>query len=292
MIAAAAMMAAVVAVGLSPCDDVPGERAALEQAAKGEVHFSYIASALEERCGAPLAAGLKLDGPPAEAAEALGKRLEAFCARSKAEGRAALRVGDREHLDEILSRPEFAQARGANLGGLERLVAWLVAWVEALFETRGALGFVRWTRVLVLSLAIAVALGAGFRLAGALRRRGERKRLTEVGRGERLELDAPSVHLQRGGTMVEADPRGAIREGLFALLGALERRSLARPDRVRTNREVAEEVAQRGAAPELSEQVRGLLGWYDRAYYSLERPEAPEARRFLDDVGQLAERLA
>ena len=60
--------------------------------------------------------------------------------------------------------------------------------------------------------------------------------------------------------MVEADPRGAIREGLFALLGALERRSLARPDRVRTNREMAEEVAQRGAAPELSEQDDGGSG--------------------------------
>lgn len=292
MSAAAAMLAAVVAAGVPlPCDDVPGERAALEQAAKGEVHFSYLASALEERCGAPLAAGLKLDGPPAEAAEALGKRLEAFCARSKAEGRAALRAGDREHLDEILSRPEFSQARGADLDGLQRLVAWLVAWVEALFETRGALGFVRWTRVLVLALAIAVALGVGLRLAGALRRRGERKRLGEVPREERLELEAPSVHLQRGGAMVEADPRGAIREGLFALLGVLERRSLARPGRVRTNREVAEEVAQRGAAPELSEQVRGLLGWYDRTYYSLERPAAPDARRFLDDVGQLATRL-
>ncbi|HYV46339.1 MAG TPA: DUF4129 domain-containing protein [Myxococcaceae bacterium] len=291
MIAAEAMLAAMVAMGSPPCDDVPGERAALEQAVKGEVHFSYIASALEERCGAPLAAGLKLDGPPAEAAEALGTRLEAFCARSRAEGRAALRVGDREHLDEILSRPEFSQARAADVDGLTRLSLWLTSWLEALFETRGALGFVRWTRVLVLVAAIAVALGVGFRVAGALRRRRGRRQ-EEVAREGRLELDAPSVHLERGGTMVEGDPRGAIREGLFALLGALERRSLARPDRVRTNREVAEEVAQRGAAPELSEQVRGLLGWYDRTYYSLERPAAPEAKRFLEDVGQLATRLA
>jgi uncharacterized protein DUF4129 len=291
-VSAAAMLAVLIAAGPAPCDDVAGERAALEQAAKGEVHFSYVAGALEERCGVPLAAGLKLDGPAAEAAEALGQRLEAFCAREKVEGRAALRAGDRKHLEEIFSRPEFSLARGADVNGLARLAAWLTAWIENLFETRGAQGFVRWTRVLVLTLAIAVALGVGFRLAGALRRRGARRRLEVAAEGRTVKLDAPSVHLERGGAMVEADPREAIREGLFALLGALERRSLARPDRVRTNREVAEEIAQRGAAPELSEQVRGLLGWYDRTYYSLERPAAPEARRFLDDVGRLAMTLA
>jgi hypothetical protein len=290
--AAAATLAALVAAWLPPCDDVPGERAALEQAVKGEIHFSYVAAALEERCGAPLAAGLKLDGPPAEAAEALGKRLEAFCARAKVEGRAAVRPGDREHLEEILSRPEFSQARGADVNGLARLVAWLTAWVEALFETRGAQGFVRWTRVLVLALAIAVALGVALRVAAALGKRSARRREAAAPAEERRVLDAPAVHLERGGALVEADPRGAIREGLFALLGALERRSLARSDRVRTNREVAEEIAQRGAAPELSEQVRGLLGWYDRTYYSLERPAGGEARRFLEDVGRLATRLA
>lgn len=276
--------------GVNPCDDVAAERAALLQAASGDAHFADIAGALERRCEAPLAAGLELEGPASEAAVALADRLEAFCDRAQASGREAIRPGDREHLAEILGRPEFAQARAPDSSGLVRLAAWLTAWLETLFETTGAESFSRGTRVLVLALAIAVVLGVAFRLATVRR---ERRAKTEVpgvaGLGEKLE--APETHLARAGTILDADPRGAIREGLLALLSSLERRALARPDRVRTNREVAEEVAGRGAAPELTTRVRGLLGWYDRTYYSLERPAPPEARRFLDDVARLATNL-
>src|SRR3954470_2578677 len=152
MVAALVAAAAGPGSGTPPCDDVPSERAALERAASGTGHFAFVAAALEERCGAPLAAGLSLDGPSAETAVALGERLEAFCARGRASGSPALHPGDREHLGEILARPEFGQARGADVYGLARLVDWLTAWVETLFETRGAQGFVQWTRVLVLAL--------------------------------------------------------------------------------------------------------------------------------------------
>ncbi|HEY8206026.1 MAG TPA: DUF4129 domain-containing protein [Myxococcaceae bacterium] len=290
---AAAVVASLVAAGSGapPCDDVPAERAALERAATGTTHISFVAKVLEERCGAPLAAGLSMEAPAAEVVAALGARLEAFCARVKASGSPALRSGDREYLEEILARPEFGQARSADVDGLARLVAWLTAWFEALFESRGVQGFAQWTRVLVLALAIAVVLGVGFRLTSTWRGGGGRGRTKPAVQRRGMTLDAPEAHLSRGGAMLETDPRGAIREGLFALLGALERKALARADRVRTNRETAEEIVQRGATPEVSDQARQLLGWYDRTYYSLQSPAAPDARRFLDDVARLAARL-
>jgi hypothetical protein len=144
--------------------------------------------------------------------------------------------------------------------------------------------------VLVLVLAIALVLGVGFRLATSRRGRSRRTGEAEHGAGP-LALDAPEIHLARAGSALEADPRSAIREGLFALLSSLERRSLARPDRVKTNREVAEQLPERGAAPQMAERVRALLGWYDRTYYSLERPGVSDARRFVDEVGQLARTL-
>lgn len=290
MICAFALATTIAAVP-APCEDLPGERAALLRAASGDAHFGDMAASLDQRFGAPLAAGIRLDGPPEEAAAALADRLEELCARATATGIVAVRPGDREALEAILARPEFAQARAPDVDGLSRLAAWLTAWMDALFETSGAQSFARGTRVLILALALAVVLGVAFRLA-AMRRKGV---APESGEGSTARaarpLDSPETHLARAGTVLEADPREAIREGLFALLSSLERRALARPDRVKTNREIAEQLTERGAPPRVSEQVRALLGWYDRTYYSMERPTPPDARRFLDDVGELARSL-
>jgi hypothetical protein len=103
-----------------------------------------------------------------------------------------------------------------------------------------------------------------------------------------LKLDVPSAHLERARAALAGDPRRAIREGLLALLSHLERERLARPDRVKTNRELAQELPARGASPALAETVARLLAWYDAAFYSLE-PVAPDAaRRFVDEVAGLA----
>jgi hypothetical protein len=90
--------------------------------------------------------------------------------------------------------------------------------------------------------------------------------------------------------MLGSAPREAIREALLCLLSSLERQRFARPDRVKTNRELAEELAGRGAPPALVSAVTSLFTWFDRAFYSLEAVPADEARRFLDDVRGLVER--
>ncbi|HVE83255.1 MAG TPA: hypothetical protein VND93_10430, partial [Myxococcales bacterium] len=161
MIAAAVLVTGWLLALPAPCDDLPGERAALARAAsENEAHFADVAAALEQRCQAPLAAGVDLEGPAAEAARELGDRLGAFCTQAGASGRPALKAGDREALAEILARPEFAQARAPDVnGGLERLVAWITAWMDSLFATSGAQSFAKGTRVLVLALALAVVLG-------------------------------------------------------------------------------------------------------------------------------------
>ena len=56
----------------------------------------------------------------------------------------------------------------------------------------------------------------------------------------------------------------AIREGLLSLLSTLERRRFARPDRVKTNRELADELAALAAEPTtLFAQARKVQVWLD-----------------------------
>ena len=193
---------------------------------------------------------------------------------------------DRAHLEEIYQRPEFARARLRNQGTLEQLWKQLVAWFDSFFESRGAETYSAITRFLVLLAAFAVAGWAVLRLWS--RRKGP-PLAGQPGASEpaALQLEDPLTHLTRGRGALGADPRAALREGLLALLSTLERRRLARPDRVKTNRELARELPARGAPPELTEEVARLLGGYDRAFYSLQPVAHAEAARFLDEVERL-----
>lgn len=194
---------------------------------------------------------------------------------------------DRALLEEIYQRPEFSRARVRNAGTLEQLLRKLKAWFDAFFESRGAEKYSSAMRFLVL---LGAALLAGWALIRLLsRRRGPAPPPRPAADGANaLPLDDPRAHLKRARDQLAADPRAALREGLLALLSTLERRRLARPDRVKTNRELARELPARGAAPELTQTVERLLGWYDRAFYSLAQVDAGEAGRFLDDVERLA----
>jgi hypothetical protein len=193
---------------------------------------------------------------------------------------------DRSHLEEIYQRPEFARARLRNQGTLEQLLKRLRAWFDSFFESRGAETYSVVTRFLVL---LAAALVAGWALLRLLsrRQRAPPPATAEGTSAQRLELDDPAEHLSRGRSALTADPRAALREGLLALLSTLERRRLARPDRVKTNRELAKELPTRGAPAELTKTVEQLLGWYDRTFYSLDPVAAADASRFLDDVERL-----
>jgi hypothetical protein len=274
MIAAAWLVPLVplaLAAAPAPCDAPEAERAAL-----------LATAGVPEKMDEEERAGL------------LASRQEALCAAlaaPPAPAPAGQRPVNRARLKEILARPEFAHARAQDTDALGRFIARLQAWLDALFESTGAQRFAQGTRVVVLALAVAVVGGVVLRvLAVRHRRRGERGPAGPARGAEALELQAPGEHLRRAREALSAEPREALRQGLLALLSSLERQRLARPDRVRTNREVAADLPRRGAPPELTAAVSALVGFYDRTFYSLQPPAPAEAARFVEEVAALERR--
>jgi hypothetical protein len=241
--------------------------------------------------------GMPLRSPGDETAEARMetalRRMEAACARLEA---AALEGGpgrgsDPALLKEILSRPEFAQARLREGDLLERLLQRVKVWLEELLQTQQAQSFAVGTRTAVLALAFAVVLFVALRLRRW--RRGPAQQGGSAGiAAAALKLDSPGEHLSRARASLAERPREAIREGLLALLSSLEGRRLARPDRVKTNRELVAELPGRGASAQLTREVERLVRWYDRAFYSLAPVAAEDAARFVEEVERLHQGLA
>lgn len=193
---------------------------------------------------------------------------------------------DTAGLGRIFERPGFERARQRNTGALQAMWAQLRNWFERLFESSGAEAYSNVTRVFVLALALAI--GGGVTLRFFSRRREQVVRTTKPPPSPNaLELDDPATHLARAETLLGAAPREAIREALLSLLSSLERRQFARPDRVKTNRELCGELPSRGAPPEVIERVTPLFTWFDRVFYSLDAVPPADARRFLDEVKQL-----
>ncbi len=191
---------------------------------------------------------------------------------------------DTSTVEEIYSRPGFERARQRNTGALLAMFERLKNWLTELFESGGASAYSEITRFLVLVVAAVVVAWAVTRWLGRRERREEQQARAQA---EPLVLQPPQQHLSRGRELLAADPRAAIREGLLALLSSLERQRWARPDRVKTNREILRELPERGAPGEVVSKVSPLLGWYDSAWYSLEPVPVEAAGRFLDDVATL-----
>lgn len=194
---------------------------------------------------------------------------------------------DRATLGPIFERTGFERARQRNSGALQALMAQLRHWLEGLFESSGAETYSNITRVVVLVLALVIGGGVTLRFLG---RRRQRQLVTTARPllAPALVLDDPATHLARAEAMLASAPREAIREALLSLLSSLERKRLARPDRVKTNRELALELPARGAPPELVSAVTPLFTWFDRAFYSLDAVPPAEAKRFIDEVRKVA----
>lgn len=193
---------------------------------------------------------------------------------------------DRAALEAIYTRDGFERARQRNSGAFQAFLAQLKAWFDRFIGSSGAETYSNITRVLVLALALAIGLGVTLRL---LNRRREARVKTPEQTARSLELDDPAVHRARAEGLLDSQPREAIREGLLSLLSSLERRRFARPDRVKTNRELADELPARGAPAEVVRAVAPLFSWFDRAFYSLDPVPPDEARRFLADVRRVTE---
>ncbi len=268
-----------------PCEQREASARLLEQtAAQHPAELPTLVEGLEVSTGGmPLRPSGELS--PADQARAVNARLDAACALQEASAREQPPPpgSDLERLRSILDRSEFARARQRNSDLLQRLMRELEAWMDRFFESRGAASFAVATRAIILGLALAVVLWGVLHLR-ARRRRGTAKVAGVRAQAEPLKLDSPGEHLQRARGALGTDAREAIREGLLSLLSALEERRLARPDRVKTNRELAAELPGRGAPDALVREVEQLVRWYDRAFYSLAPVPEEEAARFVADV--------
>ncbi len=269
-----------------PCTDLEADLRLLEDSAKERpAELPVIVEGLEARAG-----GMPLrppgDIPVEQLAGDVASRLREACALQAAQEQFPLTTSDPARLRAILDRPEFNQARRRNTDLLQQLMRQLDSWLDGFFQSRSAQSFAVATRAVVLGLALAVVLWVGLRLR---RWRSAPKGSTPgaVGASAPLALDSPAEHLGRARQTLSLDPREAIRQGLLALLSTLEERRLARPDRVKTNRELAAELPGRGAPAPLTQEVERLVRWYDCTFYSLSPVPPEEAARFVEDVARL-----
>lgn len=271
-----------------PCADLETDLRLIEETAQLRPdELSTIVEGLESRERAiPLHP--RDDASTEQLARDMVVRLREACAFQEATARSQepLPVSTPARLRAILDRPEFSQARRRNTDLVQRLIRQIDAWLSGFFQSRGAQSFAVATRAVMLGLALAVVLWA------VLRFRRWRRASTAQGHREEaaaapLALDSPREHLRRARETLASDTREAIRQGLLALLSTLEERQLARPDRVKTNRELAAELPGRGAPPPLVQEVERLIRWYDRTFYSLSPVPPDEAARFVADIERL-----
>jgi len=267
----------------SACHPVEQSSKQLRAAAdQSQASFDRVLSALRGELGHPLLR--EGEGTSDEdRVELATRRLQEVCDLRRR--LISYPASDRERLKRILDRAEFAGARVRSHDWLTRAVEWLKEWLDSFFQSSGVLGFAQGTRAAVLAMAIALALAGLMRV---LRVRRPSRAIAAIPTGEApLRLEAPAVHLATAQAALASDPREAIRQGLLCLLSWLERRRLARPDRAKTNRELAEELPARGASSDLSSAVRGLMRWYDAAFYSLSPVQRGEAHDFLERIAHL-----
>ncbi|WP_141621298.1 DUF4129 domain-containing protein [Myxococcus sp. AB036A] len=266
-----------------------------ETAEHRQAGFADEVSTLSARLGGiPLPPAQDGDTAP-ERAEQIARFLKEACdvqALANSPSAVPPPPTEPERLEAILDRPEFARARQRHGDALKRIMREVTAWLEGLFESREAQGFAVATRAVMLGLALALILWSVLRLRARRGRKAAHVSASSAANAEPLVLDSPAEHLRRARAAISTDAREAIREGLLSLLSSLEEQRLARPDRVRTNRELAAELPGRGASTALVREVERLMGWYDRTFYSL-APVAPEeAARFVTEVESLNGTLA
>lgn len=275
-----------------PCDERETTVRALEETARSRPEELQASLEVVRRSmgGMPLPhEETTATGP--EQVQHVADFLERACALEQQESTSSAAVAEfpaseRERLKGVLDRPEFAKARQRHGDLVKQFLRKLESWLEGLFESREAQGFAVATRAVMLGLAIALVLWSALRVrAMRLRRKTVR---TEGGNASApLVLDAPPEHLKRARKALADQPREAIREALLSMLSTLEERRLARPDRVKTNRELAAELPTRGAPAPITREVERLMAWYDQTFYSLAPVPEAEAARFIDAVEHL-----
>ena len=215
---------------------------------------------------------------------ALVDRADPDDARAFLAGRAAAEP-DRAALARLLDEPEFSRVRDRNANVLQVLWEQFAAWLKRFFQTDEAATFAKTVPFAVLFCAFGIALAALLRFARFRSFRDGAREQPASSAG--LALKPAPEHLANARALLATSPREAVREALLALLSSLERKNLARPDRVKTNRELCAELPKRGADAALVREVSQRVDWYDRAFYSLQPIASEEAAAFLSSIERL-----
>jgi len=193
---------------------------------------------------------------------------------------------DRPKLVEILSRPEY-RLRSRDETFLFRFFEWVRTWLRDLLSREEAQSAALSARSLFLVGLCVIAGLLAVKLART--RLGRRRRARETFDVPVVLEDPLSYEPGAARALAGGEGRDAMRLGLLMVLATLERLRLAAPGRAATNREVADQMARRGASPALERDTRQLVDWYDRAWYGLAEVPAEEASRFLDGARGLCE---
>ncbi len=216
-------------------------------------------------------------------AERFRARLARHCALAAAPAaRAGLRPGDRRALEEILSRPEFREAR-ADRGALSRWLADLWRRIIDFLASEEAGRYAAGGRTAFFA-AVAAAAAAG--LAWALRRR---RRAGAAGeRSRALPVASPLPPPDRSEALARAALQAgnwaeALRQAFLMLLGTLEQKGRVPRGRALTNRELASRLAAAGTGPTaaLAGGFADLAARFDGAVYGAAPVVAGEAAAFL-----------
>ncbi|HEU4382030.1 MAG TPA: hypothetical protein VFR85_00905 [Anaeromyxobacteraceae bacterium] len=223
------------------------------------------------------------EGDLAAAAARFRARLARHCAlAAQRPARAALRSADRRALDEILSRPEFREAR-ADRGAIGRWLSELWRRILDLLGTDKAGRYAAGGRTLFFA-AVAMALAAV--LALMVRRR------SAAGRPRPAAAAPPSPGRPEASEGTPPWERLGVRDAFRSLLGLLERNGRIPRRRALTNRELAVHLAAAPSSPPgLASAFADLAYRFDRTVYGgvpMAGPDVVAFSRQLDRVRTLA----
>jgi hypothetical protein len=265
-----------------PCAD-PSLAAARLASAQAEADFAHELAEVETGLGTSLLLHDELARPLAERTGLAAARLGTACAwlnRPPAPGEdraAALRA--------VLDRPAFMGARDRAPHAVGQVWERLKAWLLSFLEDRTTRSFASGVRWLVLALSSTLAGAVLWRVWAG--RRGPPPRVLGAPAAV-ITPRTPAVdHLGAARALVSEAPRAALREGLLALLSALEQAGWLTPARALTNRELADSLHGFPGGDEAG----ALLRAYDRRYYSLDLPTPEDAARYVEAVEGACARL-
>lgn len=218
-----------------------------------------------------------------EKVEHITQLLQAIDARITERQAAVERAGTKEQekqkLESILARPEYAtEQRGPN--AMTRLIQDFIRWLQNLLPKRrpaepGRLDLISLiAQILVIGVALAVLAYvvkiAMTRFGRTRKAKKPKKKEARIVLGERLEPDATSTDLLSQAEVLarNGDLRAAIRKAYIAFLVELGDRKMIRLAQHKTNRDYLNSVK---SIPPLHATMRGLTDSFERHWYGFEQ---------------------